>query len=86
MRGTQNILVSVYHPDSTGGKAADNVRAAIWRAENQYPEIYAALRYNISKMEMALRGNRKKAFEAGMNAHIAKPFSMMPCWQGWIKH
>lgn len=56
------------------------------RAENQYPEIYAALRYNISKMEMALRGNRKKGFEAGVNAHIAKPFSVMPCWQGWIKH
>lgn len=31
-------------------------------------------------------GNRKKVFEAGVNAHIAKPFSVMPCWQGWIKH
>nr|DAI74752.1 MAG TPA: hypothetical protein [Caudoviricetes sp.] len=39
------------------------MRAAIWRAGNQYPEIYAALRYNISKMEMALRGTAKRCLK-----------------------
>lgn len=24
-------------------------------------------------------------FEAGVNAHIAKPFSVMPCWAGLDK-
>ena len=45
MRGTQNILVSVYHPDSTGGKAADNVDHKKVTFHNRYGITLAADMY-----------------------------------------